>query len=119
ALLAALERAIRGADEWLDGAVTWYQCRRPERAGRWAARGVAQFQRAEGSRQKAVGSPDGWDTESSEAALSRLPPADRLLPTELAARAVLARCLLAAGQPQAALQALPAAPATGPDPLEF
>src|SRR5260370_26133768 len=57
-------------DEWLDGAMTWYQCRRPQRASQWARRGAAKQ------------------------------------PRNLAAQAVLARCLLAAGQPEAALQSL-------------
>ncbi|MCL6650193.1 MAG: tetratricopeptide repeat protein, partial [Chloroflexi bacterium] len=73
ALLEAVEResgARLEADEWLDGAMTWYQCRRPDRGAAWARRGVA-----------AMGG-------------------------HIAARALLARCLLAAGQPEAALQAV-------------
>jgi tetratricopeptide (TPR) repeat protein len=73
-LLAALERGTRaelGADEWLDGAMTWYQCRRPQVAGEWARRGAAKQ------------------------------------PEHPAAQALLARCLLAAGQPEVALAALP------------
>jgi tetratricopeptide (TPR) repeat protein len=77
ALLEALERGGERleASDWLDGAMTWYQCRRPRDAIRWAERGVA----AGGSTGSGASSP--------------------------AARAVLARCLLAAGRPEAALAA--------------
>lgn len=70
-LLRALGREKLAPDEWLDGAITWYHCRRLEQAVQWARRGVA----------KARENP--------------------------AARAALAHCLLASGQPEAALQALP------------
>src|SRR5438876_2322321 len=78
-LLTALDQGARGelgGDEWLDGAMTWYQCRRPQEASEWARRGAAKE------------------------------------PENPAARAVLARCLLAAGRPEAALSALPDHPLT-------
>ncbi len=80
-LLAALEqRTANGmtADDWLNGAMTWYQCRRPARASEWARRAVSMTSATAG-----------------EGA-----------PSATAARGVLARCLLAAGQPEAALLAL-------------
>jgi tetratricopeptide (TPR) repeat protein len=69
-LLERLGREARTPKEWLEGAITWYHCRRPERAVAWARQAVARA------------------------------------PADLAARGVLARCLLAAGQPEAALEAL-------------
>jgi tetratricopeptide (TPR) repeat protein len=70
---AVLERLGRDAlapEEWLEGAVTWYHCRRPEQAVAWAQQGVVRA------------------------------------PENGAARGVLARCLLAAGRPEAARDAL-------------
>lgn len=82
ALLEALERESASrpleADAWLNGATTWLGCRRPERAAAWAERGV-------------------------EAARQAGAPAEVLS----AARLLLARSLLAGGQPERALQALP------------
>jgi tetratricopeptide (TPR) repeat protein len=75
-LLERLGRERLAAGNWLDGAITWYHCRRLERAVQWAQAGAA----------KDPGSPAG--------------------------PAVLARCMLAAGQPQAALRALSVHPLT-------
>jgi tetratricopeptide (TPR) repeat protein len=92
-LLERLGHTGLAPEEWLDGAITWSHCRRPEQAVAWAQQGVARA------------------------------------PENTAARGVLAHCLLAAEQPEAALDALatafplPGAQSTGGDPsdprLEF
>lgn len=79
ALLEGVERGGEepGADGWLDGAMTWVQCRRPERGVTWAERGLKAAAAA-------------GETEAV-----------------FAARLLLGRCLLAAGRPEEALDALP------------
>ena len=68
-MLEQLDREPLAADEWLDGAITWYHCRRLDQAVQWARAGAAK-----------EGNPAG--------------------------RAVLARCLIATGQPEASLRVL-------------
>jgi tetratricopeptide (TPR) repeat protein len=81
ALLAAIEgmeSAGLTLDDWLNGAMTWYQCREPRRAGRWAERAV----------RRAVATADAAVAD--------------------AARTVWVRCLFAAGdlaEVKAALEA--------------
>jgi predicted Zn-dependent protease len=94
ALLAELERdraSALGVDEWLDGAMTWYQSRQPRRAAQWAQSAIV--------RQEPRGGMSG--------AASRRVAAGPAEERSVAARALQARCLLAAGEPEAALQALP------------
>lgn len=69
-LMEPLGHGSLAPEQWLDGAIIWSHCRRPEQAVAWAQQGVARA------------------------------------PENSAARGVLARCLLAAGQPEAALDAL-------------
>jgi tetratricopeptide (TPR) repeat protein len=70
ALLQPLGKETLAPEEWRDGAIVWYHCRRREPAVAWARRAVD------------------------------------LAPGDTTALAVLARCLLAAGQPDTALSAL-------------
>lgn len=67
--LASLEKESLTPEQWIEGAITWYHCRRMTRAAQWARNGAAAS-------------------------------------NDPAARAVLARCLLALGEPEMALWAL-------------
>jgi predicted Zn-dependent protease len=70
AILAPMLWEPLTAEEWIDGAITAYHCRRPKEAIAWAEKAAAAA------------------------------------PASTPARAVLARCLLAAGRPEAAINAL-------------
>jgi tetratricopeptide (TPR) repeat protein len=83
-LLQPLEARGMSPEQWLDGAMTWYDCRRPDRAAEWA--------------EKAVGRK-GED--------ERLPAGSRSSEPASQAALVRARCLLAAGKPEAASHVLP------------
>jgi tetratricopeptide (TPR) repeat protein len=97
-LLRAVPVKELQAEEWLEGAITWYYCRRPEQAVQWARAAAEKPEAGEGA--AATGSMSGGDRISGES-WQRDAAADAS-----AARVVLARALLAAGQPEAALEAL-------------
>jgi tetratricopeptide (TPR) repeat protein len=102
-VLTRLEQEAGSAmssDEWLDGAMTWYQCRMPRHAARWARKAIAM-----GQGSVSPGVERGRDLLGTDR-----PPTPGNVPSNNRYAAVaLARCLLAAGQPDAALAALQSA----------